>query len=142
MSELVFDGVLLAQSDPVERLANAFRERQVRMDSGDVVVAVLLLLGLVVALWLLSRLPSRRTTRRASPSRPLVLLLSLCRAHKLAWSECWLLWRVARHHGLDDPARLFVEPERFDPANAGPVLRLRAEELEALGRRLFGNLPG
>ena len=141
MSELVFDGLLLAQVDPVERLANAFRERQVRMDSGDVVIAVLLLLGLVVALWLLSRLPSRRT-RGASPSRPLVLLLSLCRAHKLAWSECWLLWRVARHHGLDDPARLFVEPERFDPAEVGPVLRLRAEELGALGRRLFGNLSG
>lgn len=140
MNDILPDGNLLAELEPVERLTSGFRERQIQMDSGDVMTALLIFSGIAVALWILSRIQYYHTSQ-ASYHSPLMLLLSLCKAHRLAWSQRWLLWRVARQQGLQDPARLFVEPERLDPANVGPVLRLRASQLEAIRRRVFGEVP-
>ena len=53
----------------------------------------------------------------SSPNR---LFLSLCRAHRIAWSDRWLLWRLAASQRLEDPVRVFLEPERLDPDAAGP----------------------
>ncbi len=70
----------------------------------------------------------------SSPNR---LFLSLCRAHRIAWSDRWLLWRLAASQRLEDPARVFLEPERLDPDAAGPFSARRAARLERLQRKLF-----
>jgi len=139
MNQILRHANLLAGLAPVERLTSGFRQRQIRMDSGDVAIALLLFLGIAVALWVLSRIQYYHASETSYHS-PLMLMFSLCRAHRLAWSQWWLLWRVARQQRLQDPARLFLEPERLDAANVGPVLRLRASQLEAICRRVFGDL--
>jgi len=73
----------------------------------------------------------------SSPNR---LFLSLCRAHGIAWSDRWLLWRLAASQRLKDPARLFLEPERLDPDLARPLSRRRAARLERLRLQLFEGL--
>ncbi len=73
-------------------------------------------------------------------NRPLGLFISLSRAHALSWSDRWLLWQLARSHRLRAPARLFLEPERFDASRLPPAMRRHAARLEGLQERLFAGL--
>jgi hypothetical protein len=50
------------------------------------------------------------------------------------------LWRLARSHGLRAPARVFLEPERFESSRLSPVMRRHAARLEGLQDRLFAGL--
>lgn len=134
MSKLLHDGILFARLSRLEGLRRGFRPR--RIDSGDVVTGLLILAVIVAAVWLLSYLLTLHE-RRGAYSSPLGLFLSLCKAHRLPWSQRWLLWRVARAQRLHDPARLFLESERLDPTNMDPPLRIRSEELKLLRDRLF-----
>lgn len=131
---LLNHGILLAQGGRLDGLRKGFEGR--RFDFGDVLTAVLILGGIGLAVWVLSYLLSLRERRRGYSS-PLGLFLSLCKAHRLRWSQRWLLWRLARSQRLRDPALLFVEPERFQPASLGPTLRSRSDELAQLRGRLF-----
>ena len=128
--------VLLGQGFEAARkgLNKGFRGRPV--DFSDIVTGVLVFLGIALAVWVLSYVLSLRERRRGRTS-PLGLFLSLCKAHRLRWAEQWLLWRVARAQKLRDPARLFLEPERFRPAGLGAALQSRSAELENLRDRLF-----
>ncbi|MDP6469066.1 MAG: hypothetical protein QF918_15060 [Pirellulaceae bacterium] len=60
------------------------------------------------------------------------LFRELCRAHRLCWPDRRLLIVVARQQGVVVPARLFVEPERFEPERLEGLRkrqRLRAAKL-------------
>ena len=140
MYQLLLHGMLLAAQNPLENLTREFQGRETRTNSGYLTTGLLILLAMLVAVWLLSQVVERYGSRRPTDS-PLRLFLALCWAHRLRWKEGWLLWRVARDQQLADPARLFLEPSRIDPANVSPVLGLRAAELDAIGRRLFANAP-
>ena len=134
MNQLLYHGILLAQRGRLDGFSKAFRGP--RIDSSDVVVGVLILVGVCLAVWLLSYVLSLREGRRAYTS-PLGLFLSLCKAHRLRWPERWLLWRVARAQRLRDPGRLFLEPQRLHPVNLGPSLQTRSAQLSELRERLF-----
>jgi len=142
MTCLPYARMLLAEQSRWENLSQGlsseFRERQVT--AGDVVIALLILAGIAVAVWFLSRLLPLGGQRRArsSPGR---LFLSLCTAHRLRWREYWWLWRLARSQRLRDPARLFLEPERWEAAGLSPALRVHASQLTRLRERLFAEPP-
>ena len=140
MIQLSLDSLLFAQEDRLEYLTRGFRQRPKEVDVGNVMIVVGVVIGFIIVLWILSRLMDRRQQRGPSNSR-LGLFLSLCNAHGLHWSQKWLLWRVARHHRLRDPARVFLEPERFDGAKLGRAFTSRADKLKTIGQRLFSGLP-
>jgi len=140
MNDLLLDYILLAQQSPLDNFAREFRGRETRLESGYLTTGLVILLGMLVAVWLLSKVLERYEGRHTVDSS-LMLFCALCKAHRLGWRQWWLLWRVARDQQLKDPARLFLEPERLNPANVSPVLRLRAAELESLGGRLFAGVP-
>ena len=141
MSHLMLHCVLFAQKSPLDNFAREFQGRQTRLNSGYLTTGLVIVLALVLAVWLLSQVLERYAGRRPGDSS-LMLFLSLCRAHRLRLPEWWLLWRLARVQQLKDPARLFLEPARLDPANLSPVLRLKTGELDAIRRRLFAGTSG
>jgi hypothetical protein len=69
------------------------------------------------------------------------LFLGLCHAHKLRWSDRWLLWHLAGYYRMEDPGRVFVEPERFAPEGLPPHLAGRAARLAELRENLFHEPP-
>lgn len=65
------------------------------------------------------------------------LFSELCRLHDVDRTGRKLLRRVARHHKLRHPARLFTEPKWLDPGGVSGSLQRRRGELKALRKRLF-----
>ena len=101
---------------------------------GVVVIAA----GLVAVAWARAHWagPSPHGLTPSSPNR---LFRGLCRAHGLAWADRRLLLRLARFQELDNPGRLFLEPERFDPAALDPGLPDAQSRYQASAS---GCLPG
>jgi len=134
----------LAQRGGVEEMANRMvdgsRGDRTHFDPGMLLTLALGAAAVVLALWLTSYFSGgrRRPTAYHSPGR---LFLALCRAHRLPWRDAWLLWRMARWNELEDPARLFLEPERFDPQGLSRPLTRHAPRLQSLRARLFAGLP-
>jgi hypothetical protein len=132
--------VPLAQTNPLKGLSGGFKPGESQQGLGSVIVVLAVILAVLITLWLLARFADRR--RKGAPSNsPLLLFIALCRAHGLSWSDRILLWRVARWHRLKHPGRLFLEPERLDPASLSPALRSQARRLHAIQDRLFVGLP-
>lgn len=86
-------------------------------------------------LWLLLRHTTLLPRLYNSPRR---LFFQLCLAHKLDWNQRRLLRRMARVHGMELAAMLFLSPEKFS-ANAIPgELEPFREQIDRLRRTLFG----
>ena len=117
MNHLLNQSLLFAQRSRLDGIANNFRGRAAGIDRSDIANGVLVLAIIVLVVWLLSYMLSTQE-RRKPFSSPLMLFLSLCRAHRLNWRERWLLWRVARSQRLRDAARIFIEPARFESVPA------------------------
>jgi len=131
--------ILFAAPSRLDSLSRGFRGRRMHLEMHDIVLG-LAVVGLVaLAAWGLSYL-LRMQERGQGLAGPLRLFLALCREHGLKWSDQWLLYRVAKLQRLPDPARLFLEPERFQPINLGP-LAVHAPRMQALARRLFALPP-
>jgi hypothetical protein len=131
-------GLIFAQRSGIDEMSEGFRGRA-RMDSTHLVAILLGLAAVVLVVWLLSYFSGsrRRPAAYHSPGR---LFLAIAKGHRLSWRETWLLWRVARWHRLEDPARLFLEPDRFDRENLGASLMRHAARLQSLRGRLFAGL--
>ncbi|HYW78881.1 MAG TPA: hypothetical protein VE890_04855 [Thermoguttaceae bacterium] len=136
MNHLIERAILLADANRWSNMSQRFQGQRTRIDLGDILTGLLVLGTAIAVFWLLS-LVIRLQDRRRTFNSPVALFVSLCRAHRLRWSEGWLLWRVAREYRLRDPAQVFVRPALFDPAKLGPSLQQRAAELKQLGGRLF-----
>jgi hypothetical protein len=96
-------------------------------------VAALIVAGTLTA-WILGWWVGR-SENHLTRSCPRRLFLGLCRAHGLTWGDRRLMWRLARLQGLESPGRLFLEPERFDPAHLAaktPKLQARYEVIRGL----------
>jgi hypothetical protein len=127
--------ILLAEVNRGAGLSESFRHRP-GIDNDDVLLAVLMAAALLVGLWAASRLMGLRRQRRGYSS-PRQLFLALCKAHHLTWSDRSLLARVARHHGLRDPGRLFLEFQRWDEQVLGPAFALELVRLRELRKQIF-----
>ena len=132
-------GILLADRSHWDNLADRFHDHPGGV-KGDVMLKLLIVATLIVGLWGISRVAAARDRRR-SYRGPIRLFVSLCRAHRLTWSDGWLLWRLARSQRLEAPSRLFLEAERFEPDRLDPAMRLHAGRLKAIHDRLFGAAP-
>jgi hypothetical protein len=129
--------ILLAEHS---RPGDAFRGRGMAGAGQETLLGFLILVAVLAGLWALLQISSLGSRRRASRS-PLRLFLSLCRAHRLSWSERWLLWRIARARGLKNPAQVFLDPEGFRPVGLQGGLGRKAQRLRQIGARLFAGLP-
>lgn len=87
--------------------------------------------------FLLAGLAFRLMLRRAKAAASNRLFEKLCKAHGLSRSDCRLLRELARHQKLDDPAQLFLEPERFAAACLPMNLWGRTARMNEIRDRLF-----
>lgn len=136
MNRLLCHGILLAQRGRLDSLSSGFRGRRARFDTQDIVTVLMVLAGIAVAIFAISYFLGLQEQRQGRAS-PLRLFLALCKAHRLRWSESWLLWRVARSQRLRDPARLFLEPQRLQAANLDRSFQKRQAKLIEIRNRLF-----
>jgi hypothetical protein len=143
MSQFFWYGLTVAQTSRLDEIARqmggGFRGERTRYDSPQVTLGLLVSLALVAACLLIAWI-SRWQQRRGAFCGPRTLFFRLCRAHGLRYADWWLLWRLARFQQLEDRARLFLEPERFEPANQGPLAQKSAQRLEGLRARLFAGI--
>ncbi len=128
--------ILLAQTSRGESFREGFRNRGAQ-GHDDMLLGLLIVATIVAGMWAISRLVGLRRQRRGYHS-PWRLFWALCKAHRLNWSDSWLLRRVARNQGLHDPARLFLEAERWEENSLGPRFALEYSRLRALKDRIFG----
>jgi hypothetical protein len=127
---------LVAEVDRFRSLGSRFRGRSAELRGDDLLIGLLLLIAAIGLLHLLSRLLARQQRPRAF-NKPKALFRDLCRAHALDRASRRLLWELARWRKLDQPGRLFLEPEHFEAPDLSTALKARGEELEALRDRLF-----
>jgi hypothetical protein len=111
-----------------------FRGENAQLDIVDVTIGLAIVTGLAMALLVLSKYVARRERARRTFS-PRDLFKQLCQAHQLERSECKALWRLAQQDQLEHPARLFLEPERFD--RPGTAVDADRETYRRLRSKLF-----
>jgi hypothetical protein len=142
MNTLPIVCVLLAEGsrwdDLSKGFSSGFRDREIT--AGDLIVGLLVLAVIVVVVWLLYSILNLGTKKKRR-NWPKALFLNLCRAHRLGWRECWLLWRLARHQRLSEPARLFLESQRWNPVNFSPALLSKQQQFTRLQGQLFAEPP-
>lgn len=109
-------------------------------DLGEMVWWLMIAAALIAVLGGALYVVSRILHQREHDSHP-ALFAGLCRLHRLGGTSRSLLAQIARAHGLAHPARLFLEPEWFEPSRLPPPLAARSAEVVALRRRLFGEAP-
>lgn len=135
----IFHLLLLAEVDRLQSMGKRFRGRSAEFHFDDFLTGMLLIGALGLGVFILARLRSSQEKWRAS-NHPWALFRELCKAHQLDRSSCRLLRELARWQALDHPARLFLEPERYELRALSPQLVEQAEALHALRDRLIGPL--
>ena len=128
--------ILLAEPSRSNSFREGFRSRGAT-GRDDVLLGLLIVATLIAGMWAISRLVSQRRQRHGYHN-PWRLFWALCKAHRLSWSESWLLRRVARDQGLRDPGRLFLEVQRWEEKSLGPRFALEYPRLKALRDQIFG----
>ncbi|MGO9111680.1 MAG: hypothetical protein ACLP9L_20840 [Thermoguttaceae bacterium] len=128
--------ILFAQHNRGDAFREGFRSRGTT-GYDDMLLGLLIVATLVAGMWAISRLVSLRRQRHGYNS-PWRLFWALCKAHRLNWSESWLLRRVARDQCLRDPGRLFLEIHRWEEKNLGPRFVVEYPRLKALRDQIFG----
>jgi len=131
----VISNILFAQAVRGESFRESFRNRGTT-GYDDVLLGLLIVITLLAGMWSISRLVGLR--RRGGYNSPWRLFWALCKAHHLNWSDSWLLRRVARHQGLREPGRLFLEPQRWEEKYLGPRFAAEYARLKSLRDQVFG----
>lgn len=126
---------LFAQSDPWWEMGRRFREGGTALEPANVGIFLGCLAGLTVLIWLVARYVQRDGSRPFNGPRR--LFWQLCRAHQLDLRESWLLWKLARGHGLRQPAQVFIEAQYFNADTLPNHLRRQDKVFVALRKRLF-----
>lgn len=135
---------LLAQGGPpaaAKALARQAAAAQADLPAASLWPLIIGLCGVAAALavWLAAAWYRARRQPRAF-GRPWRLFFQLAQAHRLAWRDVWLLYRLARHLKLRQPALLFVQPENFGPRRLEGWRAGRIARLDQLRQRLFEGL--
>ncbi len=116
-------------------MGEGFRGEHAQVETGEILIALVCLAGLIVALCLLSRYVARRERSKRTYS-PRGLFNELCQAHGVDRAGRTALWRLSKEQQLEHPARLFLEPERFEEASS--TTGTDGETYRHLKLRLFG----
>jgi len=127
-------GVGLLGQGRVSSLGDSFR------NGGELNWWMMFYVGCVLAIgiaivWLVARHLRRRDAGSYHNHRG--LFRELCGAHRLRWSERRLLKKVARQQRVIVPARLFVEPERFDAKCLDELRESQHRRAATLAESLF-----
>jgi hypothetical protein len=130
--------ILLAQQGRIADMGRNFRGSNAQLSRDDLLIFSIGILAVACLLALLRRLAQGAPRRPVNSPRR--LFRDLCRLHGLDRGSRLLLVRLARYQKLDHPGRLFVEPERFEPGNLGP-LASKQQRYREIRERLFGTLP-
>ena len=133
--------VLFGQVDFFCEAYRKHAEESSRMYVSGLLILLFAAIGLAVLLFVLSKVFSSGE-KKGNINSPVRLYWALCRAHRLSMLDRWLLWRVARHWRLSNPALVFVEPELLDADSLGPSFAGRAAGIKSLHERLFDGLFG
>ena len=136
MNARLGDLLLFAQRNAFRDMGSSFRDKREHFDPTDLIFWVGALVGVFVTLAILARVIARREQRQVYNS-PRALFRSLCAAHNLDRLDRAVLRKLARYHGLVQPARLFVEPARFDAAKLDAKFGPLHHRIQSLGERLF-----
>ncbi len=132
----LLNGTLLAQAGRAVDLGRNFRGSRARFDSGDLLILLLIFASAGLLIWGLSKLLAHQD-RAKRCNHPGKLFRDLCRSHGLDRNSRGLLKELAQEQGLDDPSRLFLEPERFNPKNVGRPLQEQQMKIDELRSTLF-----
>ena len=128
---------LLAQIDRLQQgLRNRFSGPRAKFGTEDAITAIGAIVAVAIVLYFVNRWHNRHSGRH-SYNNPQAMFGELCKAHNLDRKTAQLLKRVASWQRLEQPARLFLEPERFEPANLSPELERYSAELLELRSKLF-----
>lgn len=135
MTELMSASVLFARATWFDSMTHQFSGGNFRFGAFHMLVLVLIAVALAVVYWLAGR--TGRPGREQRYDHPRALFRALCRAHGLDRASRRLLDQLARQQRLSDPARLFLEPERFEAVNLGASLKPRRHQFVALRDHIF-----
>ncbi len=126
---------VLADSAPWQQMGNHFKQGGSSADLTSLLVVLGAIAVFVFLLCLVAKFMQRDSNR---PYRSgWRLFLELCRAHRLSWSDSWLLWRLAASQGLQHKSVLFLEPERFIAPQVSTAFAHKQPRLNELRMRLF-----
>ena len=99
----------LADQSRMIRMGDRFRSGSDGIDVGQIVTFALIFAALALVLWLMTSGSSMCS--RFCHRSPTMLFWELCQAHQIGWRIRWQLWVFAVSSHLENPARLFVEPQ-------------------------------
>ena len=130
---------VLAQTDRWKEMGRDFRADHSKLDATLLIVSVVVLIGVLIFMWILNRAMTQQEGPRLY-NDPKQLFRDLCRAHELTGGQRRLLLAIARSQKLQQPAMLFVEPDRLTAAQAAKEFRRYKGTLGKLSSALFNDL--
>ncbi len=135
MNSLTLQLVLLAEKGRFSDMGRQFRTASESSNYLHLLILFAVLVGLGLAIWLAMQILQRKN--RKHYHSPRALFGELCQTHDLSRAEQQLLRRLASTHALEQPARLFLEPQRFDPISAGDLSADDRQQIVSLRSKLF-----
>lgn len=137
MNSLAYKLTLFADRSNIFRdMGSGFREKRESFEPTDLLWWVLVVAVVFAVFGAVGSILANQDKRRLYNS-PRALFRTLCKAHNLDRSSRLLLRQMAYALKISIPARLFMEPDRFEPARLPLELRPQHEAIAALGKRLF-----
>lgn len=137
MNDFAFRMLLLADRSEIFRdMGSGFREKRESFQPTDLLWWLLAAALIAAAFVSLAAFLSRQDKHRLFNS-PRALFNALCKAHKLDRSSRNLLKQLATAQEMAIPARLFLEPDRFEPAQIPAALQNCQPQYAQLKERLF-----
>ncbi len=119
-------------------LGSEFSGKRAKLGWGDAGIMLSVVTVIVGLVFLLSRYIGKGEHEKLN--NPQSLFKELCKVHGLGFGERRTLAKLAKVHKLEHPARLFLEPERFDNVSEHPQLAPQAGLIRELRQRLFVGL--
>lgn len=116
-------------------LGSEFSGKRAKLGWGDAGIMLSVVTVIVGLVFLLSRYFGKGD--HETLNSPQSLFAELCKLHGLGFGERRTLTKLAKVHKLEHPARLFLEPERFDNVSDHPHLAPQAGMIRELRQRLF-----
>ena len=129
---------LLADRSLFKDMGSGFRAKREHFDASDLLLWFGIVIGVFVVIGIVAKIVASRDKRQLYNS-PRGLFRALCRAHGLDRPSRRLLSRIARAQELAQPARLFLEPERYSEAKVSEQFREERAAIELLRKKLFEN---